>query len=201
MIYEFANEMNAYLTEFKCPLRVYEGAEPDPIAWGPEFITINRVPGGESFGPAHARKNPVSLVTRRVGVAVRVYTQRNAIGTMSHEHVRRCDHIVDLVIAAFMYAATQRRVRFELRSGGPADDAAAPRLASSENPGGAIYELRALIDRDVAQQVYDAKGMPGAKRPTVTIQPTLSPTGPVMRSTTRAYTIGEDPNSGDTGCS
>lgn len=146
MIHEIGRELDAYLIARKCPVRVYDGPAVGETSLGSEYITIERA-GGDSFATVRSqRPNPTHVCTRSIGVLITIRCQSTAPGALSFEHYRRCEHVIDFVLAGLREVITARKNGFAFQSGEFVD---VEDLAKSENVYGAKYELRLTIDRGV----------------------------------------------------
>ena len=87
-------------------------------------------------------------MTRNVGVKATIYAQCPSKGAFYWEHVRRAEHVLDMVLVALDIVAKKRANLVVFKSGKfvyPDD------FKQGETPGGAVYELYLTFDRGVAR--------------------------------------------------
>lgn len=162
MIHEVAVvELNAQLASKGCPFRAVDGPEFRPTTtFSRERIVVEHDPNGDNFQSRHlADRHPRTRLTREVGVKITIYAQEPRKGATYWEHIRRAEHVLDMVLVGLDVIVKKRRNILTLRSGKfvyPED------LKESETPGGAVYELYITIDRGVADRNWDGTGAPTA---------------------------------------
>jgi hypothetical protein len=167
LIHEIGVELAARIGSKGCPFAVYDGPERRPTTtFGRERIVIEHDPSGDSFVSRHkADTNPRTLLTRTIGVKITIYAQAGTKGSIYWEHVRRAEHVLDMVLCGLSVVVKERANILTFRSGRIIDP---PDLKPSETPGGAVYELFVTIDRGVADRNWD-----GSAGPTATVTPQL----------------------------
>lgn len=197
MMHEIGEELDAFLREARCPLRVIDGPErTQTTAMGRERIVIEHDDDtGDRFAPARGQhRNPRHRMTRVAGGKLTIYVQSGRTGAMPFEHRRRAQHVLDLVLVGLekVIAARQarsaddRHITWSPVSGRfvqPAD------LEASEHRNGAVYELRFTFDHGVRVLPWN-----GELAPEATIG---GPNGVRIRSTTKVSLAGGegvDPN-------
>lgn len=186
MIHEIGVELNAALGAKGCPFGVIDGPEfRETTTFGRERIVIEHDPAGDSYTPRQQTDtNPRTRRTRNIGVKVTIFAQNPSKGSQYFEHVRRAEHVLDMVLIALDVIVVARRNRVSFKSGKfvyPAD------LKDSETPGGAKYELLLTIDRGVADRTWA-----GAALPTVVVSAVAPGTGPGVVITNTDTVVGTD---------
>lgn len=171
MIHDIGTELAAALASKGCPFPVVDGPEfRETSTFGRERVVIEHDPQGDQFVSRHQTdRNPRTRLTRNVGVKVTIYAQSPSKGAMYWEHIRRAEHVLDLVLIQLDIIRGKRKNEIVYRSGKlvfPED------LKASETPGGAKYELYLTFDRGVADRTWA-----GAAQPTATISAVYPETG------------------------
>lgn len=161
MIHEVGVDLGAQLASKGCPFPVVDGPEFRPtVTYARERVVIEHDPVGDNFTPRHrADTNPRTRLTRNTGVRVTIYAKHPSAGAIYWEHVRRAEHVLDLVLVGLDVVAKKRQNLVVFRSGKfvyPED------LKASETPGGAAYELLLTFDRGVADRNWDYSAGPTA---------------------------------------
>lgn len=183
MIREIGVDVQASIASKGCPFPVVNGPELRPTGtFGRERIVIEHDPAGDSFTSRHQTDtNPRTRLTRNIGVKVTIYAQDANKGATYWEHVRRAEHVLDMVLIALDITAKVRKNLAVFRSGKlvyPEDF-----KAHSETMGGAVYELLLTFDRGVADRRWDGSGLT-----TATISPQMVG-GPDLTFSASAHTI------------
>lgn len=154
MIHEVGVELGAQLTAKACPFVVIDGPEiRETSTFARERVVIEHDATGDGFETRHrADLNPRTRMTRKVGVKVTIFAKSPSKGATYWEHIRRAEHVLDLVLIGLDVVAKQRANLILFKSGKfvyPED------FDGSETPGGAKYELLLTFDRGVADRKWD----------------------------------------------
>lgn len=162
MIHEVGVQISQTFATKGCPFVVIDGPEfRKTTTFARERVVIEHDPSGDSFVPRHQTdRNPRTRLTRNTGVKVTIYAQNPRAGAIYWEHVRRAEHVLDMVLIAIDLIAKARQNIAVFRSGKfvyPVD------LKESETPGGAVYELYLTLDRGVADRNWDFTAQPTAE--------------------------------------
>jgi|HubBroStandDraft_4_1064222.scaffolds.fasta_scaffold155344_2 hypothetical protein len=177
MIHEVGVDLLAYLAGKSCPFPVIDGPEiRGTTTYARERIVIEHDPAGDDFAPRHiaARTTPVTRITRNTGVKVTIYAKNPRVGAPYWEHIRRAEHVLDLVLCGLYAVAKMRQNLFVFKSG---KFFFPPDLKDSETHGGAAYELLLTFDRGVAERNWDMSGPPTLTVGDGLIQNTVTATG------------------------
>ena len=171
MIHAIGSDLGLFFKSAGCPIPIVDGPEFRPTTtFARERVVIEHDPNGDNFASRHrADTNPRTRLTRDVGVKITIYAQQPSKGAIYWEHVRRAEHVLDIVLIGIDKIAKTRRNIVVFKSGKfiyPED------MKESETPGGAVYELLFTFDRGVADRTWD-----GAADPTVTISAVYPGTG------------------------
>jgi hypothetical protein len=164
VIHEIGVELAASLASRGCPFRVVDGPEETGTStFARERIVIEH-DDSDSFGPVISQhRNPMQCAVRVVGAKITIYAQSPSVGATKWEHVRRVEHVLDLVICSLREVCVARRQGLSLAAGRllqPED------LAASPAQGGAVYELRFGVERGIADTKWT-----GESRPEATVGP------------------------------
>lgn len=195
MLFEIARELGDELAAHGCPLRVVYGPErAEPTTFGDERIVVERVLGGDTFGPPIANhRNPRVTRTRLIGAKITIYVRSPLAGAAIQDHHRRADLVVDALLSALdVVVRVNRKSGYELNSGGfavPAD------LEDSSTWGGAMY----VIDDLKIQRAAESRAWPTLDEPEGAIAETVPLPGITSRTVVRM--AGADPSApGETSC-
>jgi len=153
VIHEIGVELGAALVAQGCPLKVVDGSEPTKTStYARERIVIEH-DDGDGFGPVRSQhRNPKLRMVRTVAAKVTIFAQSPAPGAQEWEHIRRAEHILDLVLVALEKVVVARKNAWSVKGGKfvlPDD------LKASDTIGGAVYELTFTVERGVYEQKWN----------------------------------------------
>lgn len=188
MIHEIGVNLGQYFKAAGCPIPVVDGPEFRPTTtFARERVVIEHNPTGDIFAPRRrADVNPRTRLTREIGVKITIYAQQPSKGAIYFEHVRRAEHVLDIVLIGIDKIAKERKNFVDFSSG---KFVYTEDMTKSETPGGAVYELLLTFDRGVVDRSWD-----GAADPTATISAVYPGTGSgvIIRNTDNVSGSTED---------
>lgn len=164
MLYEIQRELAEALRTRGCPLPVVYGPEPTQKLPSNERIVFQRQGQPEEMGFAQVTKrNPPGTGYKRwQGFAIRVHCQSTKKNARIQDHERRCDHVLDRIVACMVRVVAERGNSLEWTGGGwvrPED------MQAEENErgvfSGVVYELTGRVDRGV----FDWETWPDSENP------------------------------------
>lgn len=163
MIHAIGVALRTRLAARAVPFDVVDGPEPRTSAgtFARERIVIER-DTSDSFRAGRGTKgNPGrGAWFREVGCVVRIFARSPRAGAMAFEHYERAEHVLDHVIVALDEVVRgDRKEMLTLGGGGfvELDD-----LAGSERKGGAVYELRFVVERGIYAETWLGEARPEA---------------------------------------
>jgi hypothetical protein len=152
MLHEIAVQLGQHLQYEGCPIPVIDGPEFRPTTtFARERIVIEHDLKGDAFVSRHrADVNPRTRLTRNMAAKATLYCKSTRPGAIYWEHVRRVEHLLDLVIISLDVIAKERQNLIQFKSG----SFLYPEDFKSETPGGAVYELLFSFDRGVVHRTW-----------------------------------------------
>jgi hypothetical protein len=191
MIHELGVELAAYLGSKGCPFVdfVVDGPELRPTTtFARERIVIEHdMQGGDTFTPRTvANREPGRIrLNRVIGVKLTIYAQCPNKGAAYWEHVRRAEHVLDMVLAGLDIIKVKRKNHLVWRGG----KFVFPEDFKPETAGGAVYELAFTFDRGVAVKNWDGTAEGTA---TITSVYPVSSSGVIIQNTDNVSGSTED---------
>jgi hypothetical protein len=142
-LHDIGVALKAYLVANGCPLVVVDGPEnaKTAVSFGIERVVLEQdTDGKDTFAdPRGMHRNAKHRYTATEAFKATIYVQSRESGAQTFEHQTRAKLARETVIAGLELVAAVNKNRFKPTTGGfvtPAD------LATSEQPGGAAYELQ-----------------------------------------------------------
>lgn len=198
MLYEFARDIQGFLTEKSYPVRVVfdTGAQGQAKASAHRghVVVFDHDAAGDTLGPPlGAHRNPRLVRARYLGAKATIYAKSSLPGAHRGDHERECEKIVDALIVAFYRWGAEGRVGdLPWSKGSYVAGADAPDNPREKWPG-VCYEITFRLPRGVLDRAYVAEQNPGAPHPTG------AATG--VQNQTQARLEGGDPDADpDLGC-
>lgn len=162
MIHEIGLELQKQLRARGCPLEVVDGPErTKTTSWTKQRIVLEDDDGGaDAFAPVRSQHiNPKLRYTVNQACKLTIYAKSERSGAMLFEHRRVAKAARDMVLCALDLIASRRKNAWKAGGGRfitPVD------LQESEQPGGAVYELKFTFERGVKDVTWAGRPTPEA---------------------------------------
>jgi hypothetical protein len=152
MIHEIGVELAAYLRANRVPFPVVDGPEgTESITFARERIVIEHDSSDSFNAPRSESINPKIRMIRDIGIKLSIFARSPAPGAADFEHRRRAENVLDAVLCGLHTVTVARRNGWTPKGGGFA------KLVDREGSivqGGALYELKATIERGVSERTW-----------------------------------------------
>lgn len=134
------------------------------------YVARDTVQGDQVNPPRSNHQNPRQYAVRAIGIVVRIHAQSTIEGAARYDHEALADQIADLVHVALHKVVGAARTTWRVTRAGIVAD------QTTDGWNGCVYELRAQIDRGVADVTFTGDAAPEGEF--TTARTTRTTTGP-----------------------